>query len=340
MPLILDASGILYQRLVYEREAEFEADVVSLADQIFGSSTIYIDVKKKMSGSGIVTIPDGYVIDMTDLEEPKLFVVENEIVGHDPFGHIGIQMLKFVTSFDEGRRAVRNFLMAEIQKDEVKRRRFEDACSRSHYRNVDSYLDKAVFRPFQGLVIIDEARSELHRVIRKINANISVLELSAYIADGGKKLHVFDTLYEEDANGVGDEVKRSPSSEGRAARRVRRAASDTIIVPAREDGFQETFLGENRWYAIKIGAAMKDRIKYIAAYRVAPTSAVTHIAEIKEILPYEDSGKYLVVFEGSAQEIRAVPLKVSKNSPQGPVYVKRDVLLNAECLENALRVTE
>jgi hypothetical protein len=41
--------------------------------------------------------------------------------------------------------------------------------------------------------------------------------------------------------------------------------SDTIIVPAREDGFSELFLGENRWYAIRIGGADADtphRIKY------------------------------------------------------------------------------
>jgi hypothetical protein len=69
--------------------------------------------------------------------------------------------------------------------------------------------------------------------------------------------------------------KRSVNYDDRLKRRARRAESDTIIVPAREDGFKEVFIGLNQWYAIRIGAAMKDRIKYIAAYQVAPVSAIT-----------------------------------------------------------------
>jgi hypothetical protein len=97
MAVIIDRDGKLYRPFSYEKEEPFEASVVALADQIFGTSTIYINVKKKMTGNEIVTIPDGYVIDMTEPDTPKLFVVENEIVSHDPFRHIGIQMLKFVT---------------------------------------------------------------------------------------------------------------------------------------------------------------------------------------------------------------------------------------------------
>ncbi len=33
---------------------------------------------------------------------------------------------------------------------------------------------------------------------------------------------------------------------------------DTIVVPAREEGFKETFLGENCWYAIRMSSSMKD----------------------------------------------------------------------------------
>ena len=72
------------------------------------------------------------------------------------------------------------------------------------------------------------------------------------------------------------------SPEERAGRRARRAKCDTIIVPAHEEGFNEVFLGEDQWYAIRISAAMKDKIKFIAAYQVAPISAITHVAEVKE----------------------------------------------------------
>ena len=40
---------------------------------------------------------------------------------------------------------------------------------------------------------------------------------------------------------------------------------DTVVVPAQEEGFQDVFLGENCWYAIRISGGMLPRIKYVAA---------------------------------------------------------------------------
>jgi hypothetical protein len=114
---------------------------------------------------------------MTIPDDPKLYIIENEIVSHDPFKHFGIQMLKFVTSFDDDQVKVRNLIMTEISSNPVSLKRLEQGCSESGSRNIDNYLDKAVFADFKGLVIIDEARKELYKVLERINANISVLEL-------------------------------------------------------------------------------------------------------------------------------------------------------------------
>ena len=233
--------------------------------------------------------------------------------------------------------------MAEIEKDKTKLRRLQDACNRSTFLNIDRFLDQAVYSDFRGIVVIDEARPELHDVLQVFNANISVLELKRFRSDADSNLYQFDTLYDEydeDAFAVSiqdSEEQRRKMRETREARRTRKARSDTIIVPAREDGFKETFLGENRWYAIRIGAAMKERIKYIAAYRVRPVSAVTHIAEVQEIRPYQDTGKYVVVFKEPAKEIGPIQMGEQGYGPQGPVYAQREKLENAETLEDALR---
>jgi hypothetical protein len=166
-------------------------------------------------------------------------------------------------------------------------------------------------------------------------------EFKAFDADDGERLFQFDTLYDEFDGGLTPVEKKtataSYSPEDRAARRLRWAISDTVVVPARDEGFQQVFLGQNQWYAIRIGAAMKDRVKYIAAYRVAPISAVTHIAEVQEIRPYKDTGKYLLTFKGPAQEITPVGLSDSKNKPQSPVYVRREKLMTAKSLEEAMK---
>lgn len=41
MPIISDSAGVLFQPIRYEQEKDFEAAVVSLADGIFGTSSIY-----------------------------------------------------------------------------------------------------------------------------------------------------------------------------------------------------------------------------------------------------------------------------------------------------------
>jgi hypothetical protein len=85
------------------------------------------------------------------------------------------------------------------------------------------------------------------------------------------------------------------------------ATMDTIIVPAKEEGFQEVFIGENSWYAIRIGGGAINNIKYIAAYQSQPISAITHYAPVEKIIPYGDSGKYKVIFSEPAKEISPIP---------------------------------
>lgn len=338
MPILCGEKS--YSQYEFEREDEFEKLVCRLSDRIFGEQTIYVDIKKRVNGNEIITIPDGYLIDMTMPEEPHLFVIENEIVSHDPFKHIGIQMLKFVTSFEEDKTAVRNYIMEHISNNPLQLARLEAGCHLSSSRNIDNYLDSAVYQDFSGIVIIDEAKPELHKVLGRINANISVLELKAYISDDGEYCYLYDTLYED------DEERTSPQPAGekhadiseRQKRRARKAQSDTIVVPAKEDGFKKEFIGNNQWFSIRISAAMKERIRYIAAYQVAPVSAITHIAEIADIRLYQDTGKYIVTFKGPAQSIGPIPTRESSHAPQGPIYLSKGNLQNAKYLEEAMKI--
>ena len=79
-------------------------------------------------------------------------------------------------------------------------------------------------------------------------------------------------------------------------------------MPAREDGFKEVFLGENRWYAVRIHGSMRPQIKYVGVYQVAPVSAITHVATVKSIEPWKDTGKYVINFAEPAKEIPAIPM--------------------------------
>ena len=110
---------------------------------------------------------------------------------------------------------------------------------------------------------------------------------------------------------------------------------DTIVVPAVAAGFHSTFIGKNCWFAIRINPAYIKDFRYLAAYQVAPISAVTHVAEIAEIVPYEDSGKYLVRFKGPAKPISPIPYQTGKvgTQPQSPRYTYFEKLATAKFVD-------
>lgn len=110
---------------------------------------------------------------------------------------------------------------------------------------------------------------------------------------------------------------------------------DTIVVPAQKDGFEKVFLGESEWYEIRINNEKVDNIKYIAAYQVSPISAITHFAEVKEIVSAnENNYKKRVIFKGPAQRLEK-PIKLGDHpnlAPQSLRYITFDQLMIAENL--------
>jgi hypothetical protein len=106
---------------------------------------------------------------------------------------------------------------------------------------------------------------------------------------------------------------------------------NTIIVPANRHGFEEVFIKERSWYAIRIAGAMVGRIKYIAAYQTQPISAVTHLAEVKQIERYGDGGKYKIIFMDEPKEITPIPYADAlRGAMQGPRYTTLSALLQAK----------
>ena len=105
-----------------------------------------------------------------------------------------------------------------------------------------------------------------------------------------------------------------------------------VVVPALKEGFDRVFIGENKWWAIRLAGGALSKIKYIAAYQTAPVSAITHIAEVSSIEVYGDTGKYQVNFNGPAKEIEPIKLDKPSLALQNIRYTTKEKLLKSKTL--------
>lgn len=319
----------------FTSESDLEAAIVKLQKELFGADRVYIDVKRKIGGkTGPKNIPDGYLIDLSG-NKPRLFVVENELASHDPLRHIAVQILQFSLSFEAEPRAIKNILHEALQKQKEALQQCERYASTHGFRNLDHFLETLVFEtPFSALVIIDEIPENLESVLaRKFQFGVEVLELARYENAKGEHAYQFEPFL-ADLDHL-DQEDLAPE-----AARPRKVANldeiDTVVVPARDEGFEEVFLRENRWYAVRIHGAMRPQLKYIAAYRVAPTSAITHVAPIRNIEVWKDSDKFVLNFSEPAREIGPITLVKGGNTkaPQNLRYTNKDTLLKAKTLDD------
>lgn len=85
-----------YIEFQFNTEAEFEKEVVVHSKLFFGSNSIYIDAKRKIESKGLGnTIPDGFLLDLSDIENPEFYLVEVELAKHQFYSHIFPQITKF-----------------------------------------------------------------------------------------------------------------------------------------------------------------------------------------------------------------------------------------------------
>ncbi len=113
---------------------------------------------------------------------------------------------------------------------------------------------------------------------------------------------------------------------------------DLVIFPAREEGFQDVFLGEREWRYVRIDKNKINKIKYIAIYRSAPISGITHYAKVKSFEYNEEYKKYSIILEGKPIRLeKIIKLEgLDPNAMRSGRYVELSELKNAKNLKELL----
>ena len=317
-----------YEDEPFEIEADLEEALLEARPALFGSKRVYLDTKKKIGKKAkIEHVPDGYLIDLSSAREPKLYVVENELAKDEPLTHVAMHILEFSLSFETNPHHVKSILKEALLQDPASLGLCQQYATTNGFENTDVLLERMVCGEdrFNALIIIDELSDELERaLLRRFRFPVEVLTFQRYRSEAGERIYSFEPFMSDiSLNGNGSGIDPTDI--------------DTIVVPAHEDGFKETFIGENRWHAIRIHSTMIPRIKHIAVYRTVPESAITHIAPVSSIKTWKGTTKYVVNLAAPAVgigPIRLVP-KGTIKAPQGPRYTARGRLETAENLDEA-----
>lgn len=321
----------------FELEADLEVAIQEVKESLFGEGRIYLEAKRRIGKRGKTqNIPDAYLLDLSSRRDPKLYLVENELAIHDPLKHIAVQLLNFSLSYESSPQTVKRILKEELGKDNVALSHCEAYAQENGYENIDYLLEKIIYKDdsFNAMVIIDEVPDELETVlISRFKFPVEILTLERFTTNSKERLYKFEPFL-SDISAIPIEVK---GEKRERAPRLDRAEVDTIVVPAQEEGFQEVFIGEDCWYSIRMHSSMIPNIKYVAAYRVAPVSAITHLAPVKSINQWKDTNKYKLTFDEPAKEIDPIKLvhKGLIKALQSPRYTSKELLDNAKNLDEA-----
>src|SRR5262245_3539539 len=112
-------------RAQFDNEAEIDLVVQRYAEQLFGSSCIYLPKTKISTSGGRGTIPDAIVI---DVQSEEWFVVEAELASHGTWEHIAPQISRQLaaTSFPETKELILRVALSLIGTNSALRDIFQD----------------------------------------------------------------------------------------------------------------------------------------------------------------------------------------------------------------------
>jgi len=259
--LLID--GVRYDLWTPPSEDEFERVVEEHAQDIFGEQSIYLDIRHKLkSKSGIVSIPDGYVIILG--QQPSWHIVEVELSSHPLYEHIVPQVSRFISGIKNPatQKDMVSALYQEIDSDEFLRLHLRKAIGATE---TYKFLAELVSQSPVVTIVIEKHTEQLDEAIGALaHPQIKTVELQTFGREGvgpAVHAHLFKPVYEEatkPAHIQGGE--RSRVDEGNKSRRFSDRKKLTLKPGEKdEDGWK---LIERQWVRDKcfsIWASPKER---------------------------------------------------------------------------------
>ncbi|MBW6442746.1 hypothetical protein K0A97_03135 [Patescibacteria group bacterium] len=311
-----------YDEYAFESEHDFEKAVVENSDLLFGKETIYIDVKRRIGekDSYHKTIPDGFLIDFSNINEPQLYFVENELSTHELYKHITEQIGRFASSIISSEQQIREKLLKEIKINKKLLQKIEQIIKKSRFDNIDQLMIELTEKNNTKIVlVIDESTPDLELSLKIFKDAPDIVLLQRYL-NGEQISYYYDTPFEN----IKEATKIGSST-------IKTKEFDTVVCSAFEEGFNHAYVKNNAWWAVRLSQKAKEQLKYLAIYEKFPVGVIRNIAEIDRIAPYKDSNKYIIYLKNK-QKISPIKYDKKGSAPQSPRFTNYDKITSSKKL--------
>ena len=161
----LFANNKAFNQFQFDIEADFEREIVLNSKQFFGINSIYIDAKRKIETKSLGnSIPDGFLFDLSDKDNPEFYIVEVELAKHDFFNHIFPQITKFFGFYKnpKSQNDLVEKIFSFINNDSEIKKEFKKYLGE---KEIYKFIKDTIERSQNILLVIDGDKKELPEIM-------------------------------------------------------------------------------------------------------------------------------------------------------------------------------
>ncbi len=160
MESVIYVNGKKCSRTNFKKEEELENLMIKNYEILFGNKTIFIQKTKIKNQALGNTIPDGFLFDFKDTNNPQFYLIEVELAKHDFYRHIFPQITKFIAFFNnsENRKKLIDRLFESVNTNKELGTQFKDLLGK---KEIYKIITDAVENSQNIILVIDENKAEI-----------------------------------------------------------------------------------------------------------------------------------------------------------------------------------
>ncbi|MCD6495705.1 MAG: hypothetical protein J7K54_00360 [Candidatus Aenigmarchaeota archaeon] len=160
METVIYINGRKCSKIKFKKEDELENLMIKNHKILFGNKTIFIKKTKIKNQALGNAIPDGFLFDIKDTDNPQFYLIEVELAKHDFYKHIFPQITKFIAFFNnsENRKQLIDRLFETVNTNKEIEKEFRTILGK---KEIYKIITDAVENSQNIILVIDKNKPEI-----------------------------------------------------------------------------------------------------------------------------------------------------------------------------------